>query len=136
VSIGEKNIVAVELSKWFFNADIVEVLIETTPVIDTKKQELIEIACTNPEIKALFEQGASIYMYYFDYIPAYLAGDSVLDVAHKASGQPLSIKNAQLMADDWVEFTIRMWIELGGNKYYIMLDMMDKSVFSFGPTNI
>ncbi len=136
VGIGEKNIVAVELSKWLFNAEIVEVLIETTPVTDTKKQELIEIACTDPEIKDLFEQGASIYMYYFDYIPAYLAGDSVLDVAHNASGQPLSIKNAQLITNDWIEFTVRMWIELGGNRYYIMLDMMDKSVFSFGVTNI
>ncbi len=136
VSIGEKNIVAVELSKWLLNTEIVEVLIETTPVTDTKKQELIEIACTNPEIKALFEQGASPYMYYFDYIPAYLAGDSFLDVAHKASGQPLSIKDAQLINNDWVEFTIRMWIELGGNRYYIMLDMMDKSVFSFGLTYI
>ncbi len=133
VSIGEKNIVAVELSKWLFNTEIVEVLIETTPVTDTKKQELIEIACTDPEINALFEKGASIYMYYFDYIPAYLAGDSVLDVAHKASGQPLSIKNAQLMADDWVEFTVRLWFELDGTRYSIMLDMLDKSVFSFGP---
>ncbi|NLL89722.1 MAG: hypothetical protein GX226_01220 [Dehalococcoidales bacterium] len=136
VRIGEKNIVAVELSKWLLNTEIVEVLIETTPVTDTKKQELIEIACTNPEIKALFEQGASIYMYYFDYIPTYLAGDSVLDVAHKASGQPLSIKNAELISDDWVEFTVRFWIELDGNRYYIMLDMMDKSVFSFGLTYI
>jgi hypothetical protein len=135
IKVGDNKIVAVDISFGFVKSKTLKIM-ETVPVTETKKQELIEIASTDPEIKALFDSGASIYMYYFDYIPAYLASDSVLDVAHKASGQPFSIKDAQIISNDWVEFTVRFWFEFDGTRYYIMLDMLDKSVFSFGPLSI
>ena len=101
---------------------------EIIPISDSKKQEIADIASKAPEIKTLLDQGAFIYMYYFEYIPAYLVSDGT-SVWNKTDAlQPLSIKDYEVVCDKLVEDTIRCWFELDEIDYFFMLDMQDKSI--------
>ncbi len=133
ISIDNRKMAVVELSKWIFTSKIVDVIeIETVPVTDASKQKLIEIASTNPEIKTLLDRGASIYMYYFHYIPAYMASSSFEDFVHETGGgSPLSIKDAEVISDYWVEFTAIFSMEYEGMQYSAWIDLLDESLISF-----
>jgi hypothetical protein len=113
---------------------------EMIPVTDAKKQEIIDIASTDPEIKALLDQGAFIYQYYFDYVPAYLASDSIEDLWKKVNTvKPLSVKDQEVICDELVEFTIRCWIQYEGMEYFFMIEMMGKTfiidLYEMGPVH-
>jgi hypothetical protein len=100
-------------------------------ISDAKKQEVLEIALTDPEIKALFDQGVSIYMYYFDYIPAYFAGDRVFDFPENFRAiQPLSVQDQEAVCEGFVEYEVRFWMEYEGTRYFAQVDMLSKTVFS------
>ncbi len=101
---------------------------EIIPISDSKKQEIVDIASKATEIKTLLDQGAFIYMYYFDYIPAYLVSDGT-SVWNKTDAlQPLSMKDHEVVCDKLVEYTIRCWFKLDDIDYFFMLDMQDKSI--------
>ena len=132
IRVSDDDIVVVKLSKGVFSSKIVDVIeIETMPISDAKKQEVLEIALTDPEIKALFDQGVGIYMYYFDYIPAYFAGDRVFDFPENFRAiQPLSVQDQEAVCEGFVEYEVRFWMEHEGTRYFAQIDMLSKTVFS------
>jgi hypothetical protein len=132
IRIGEGKIAIVDLSKWTFASQIVDVIdIETVPITDASKQKLVGIASTNLEIKAILESGASIYMYYFDYIPAYMSSSSFSNFVHETGGgSPFCVKDEEIISDYWTELTARFWIEYEGNKYFVFIDMLSESILS------
>jgi hypothetical protein len=106
--------------------------IETMPISDAKKQEVLGIARTDAEIEALLDQGASIYMYYFDYLPDYAAGDSFGDFPDGIKGfQPLAVQDQEAVCEGFVESNVRFWMELDGKRYVVRIDMLDGSVLNF-----
>jgi hypothetical protein len=133
IRVSENKMVVVKLSKSLFSSRITDVIdIETIPISDAKKQEVLEIAKTDSEIKALLEQKAEIYMYYFDYVPAYIAGEHYFDFIDEVKGlQPLAVQNQEAICDGFIESAVRFWMELDETRYYVMVDMQDKSVISF-----
>jgi hypothetical protein len=99
---------------------------EIVPISDAKKQEIIEIASTDPEIKALFDQGAYVYRYYFDYIPAYWVKDSGTGLPGVI--RPFSVENREVICDELTEWNIRCWLEMNGTTYFFAIDMLEKTV--------
>ena len=132
IRVSDNDIVVVRLSTGVFTTKIVDLIkIETMPISNTKKQEVLEIARTDPEIKALLDQGVNIYMYYFDYIPAYIAGDGHFDFTGDVKAlQPLAVQDQEAACEGFVEYKVRFWMEHEGTRYFVQVDMLSKTVFS------
>lgn len=132
ISIGEGKIAIVDLSKWIFTSQIVDVInVETVPVTDASKQKLVDIASNDSEIKALLDKGVPIYMYYFDYIPAYMSSSSFSNFVHETGGgSPFCVQDEEIISDYWTELTARFWMEYEGNTYFVYIDMMTETIIS------
>jgi hypothetical protein len=99
---------------------------EVISITDAKKQEIIDIAGADPELKAIFDRGAAVYEYYFTYLPAYLINDSSSDTPHVS--MPIGIKNRRIICDELAEQTINCRVEFAGTIYIFSLDMLNKTV--------
>ncbi len=102
---------------------------EVVPVTDAKKQEIVDIAGADPELKAIFDKGAFAFEYYFDYIPSSWLNDNgsgLKDVI--GSFTLISTENRQIICDELTEYDVRCWVEFNENIYFFQLDMLNKTV--------
>lgn len=102
---------------------------EVIPVTDAKKQEIIDIAGADPELKAIFDRGAAVYEYSFSYISKSWLNDDRSGIKEGLGGvSTISMKNRQLICDTLVEYSINCRVEFDGTIYIFLLDMLNKTV--------
>ena len=131
ISISERKMAVVDLSRRLFASKIVDVIdIETLPVTDASKQKLIDIASSDSEIKVLLDMGVPIYMYYFDYIPSYMNVGSYYVFANEIGGGLFCVRDEEVISDYWDALTARFWMEYEGNTYFVYIDVMTETIIS------
>jgi hypothetical protein len=102
---------------------------EVIPVTDAKKQEIIDIAGIDSELRAIFDKGASVYEYGFSYVPATWLNDEKTGLKDNlGSVSPIIIKDRQLIYDELVEYGINCRIEFDGTIYIFSLDMLNRTL--------
>ena len=85
----------------------------TLDLTDERKQEIVDIARTNPEVQDLLEQGAYIDGFY----PTY-------DISHeRIVGQDGKIQDIS-----YIDFTVNIGIQLGGAEYVAIIDLNNNQV--------
>lgn len=102
---------------------------EIVPISDAKKQEIIDIAGADPELKAIFDRGAAVYEYSFSYISKSWLNDDRSGLKDGLGGvSTISIKQRQVICDELIEYSIYCRVEFDGTIYIFSLDMLNKTV--------
>jgi hypothetical protein len=102
---------------------------EVFPITDIKKQEIIDIAGADPELKAIFDRGAAVNEYSFSYIPKSWLNDDRSGLKDGLGGVSIiSIKDRQVICDELMEYSINCRVEFDGTIYIFSLDMLNKTV--------
>ena len=130
ITIDDDNTIIADILNAADGTKYVEIVEnEVVPVTDAKKQEIIDIASTDSELKAIFDKGASAYKYYFDYIPSNRLNNDGSGLKDGIGGfNTIGIENRQIICDELTEYNINCWLEFNGNINFFRLDMLSKTL--------